>query len=155
MIYEDFPSISLILVITLFCVFLCFRDLHVNWPRIFWALIFLPREAPGEEEVNETRPRSQTSTSGTGPWPGHATHTRLCLEPPLSSIFVSRHSTWPKKAYINTPLDDRETRRRRNTKHRNRGCSSEDWRGKRCWSHPGCFSTLFDINTNITAMKRE
>jgi hypothetical protein len=40
-------------------------------------------------------------------------------------------------------------------KHRNKGCSSEDWRGKHCWIAPGCFSTLFDINTIITAMKRE
>jgi hypothetical protein len=40
-------------------------------------------------------------------------------------------------------------------KHRNRGCSSEDWRGKRYGVAPGRFSTLFDVNTIITAMKRE
>jgi hypothetical protein len=53
------------------------------------------------------------------------------------------------------PLDDRETRWRRNMKHRNRGCSSEDWKGKLCRSHLGCFFTLSDINTIIIAMKRE
>jgi hypothetical protein len=46
-------------------------------------------------------------------------------------------------------------RRQKNTKHRNRDCSSEDWRGKRCQSCPGRFSTLSDVNTIITAMKRE
>jgi hypothetical protein len=40
-------------------------------------------------------------------------------------------------------------------KHRNRGCYSEDWRGNAARVAPGCFSTLSDINTIITAMKRE
>jgi hypothetical protein len=40
-------------------------------------------------------------------------------------------------------------------KHRNRGYSSEDWRGKHYRIAPGRFSTLSDINTIITAMKRE
>jgi hypothetical protein len=46
-------------------------------------------------------------------------------------------------------------RQRRNTKHRNKGYSSEDWRGKRCRSRPSHFSILSDVNTIITAMKRE
>jgi hypothetical protein len=31
-----------------------------------------------------------------------------------------------------TPMDDRDQGPLRNTKRRNRGCSSEDWRGKHC-----------------------
>jgi hypothetical protein len=40
-------------------------------------------------------------------------------------------------------------------KHRNRGYSSEDSRGNTAGVTPGRFSTLSDINTIITAMKRE
>jgi hypothetical protein len=40
-------------------------------------------------------------------------------------------------------------------KHQNRGCSSEDWRGNTAGVAPDRFSTLSDINTIITAMKRE
>jgi hypothetical protein len=95
MFYGDFPSIPLILVITLqkrktlFCVYLHFRDLSglkLTWD--FSGANILPREGPGGEEVNETRPRGQTSIGGMGPWLGRATHTRLGLEPLLSSIFV-------------------------------------------------------------------
>jgi hypothetical protein len=61
----------------------------------------------------------------------------------------------PKNAYIKNPLGDRDTRRRKNTKHINRGCSSEYWRGNAVGVALGRFSTLSDINTIITAMKRE
>jgi hypothetical protein len=88
MIYGNFPLIPLILVITLqnrktlFCVFLCFKDLpglKLTWD--FLGINILPREAPGAQDVNEVRPRGQTRPGGTGPWPGHATHTHLGLEP--------------------------------------------------------------------------
>jgi hypothetical protein len=46
-------------------------------------------------------------------------------------------------------------RRRRNTKHRNIDCSSEDWRGNAAVVAPDRFSTLTDINIIITAMTRE
>jgi hypothetical protein len=64
MFYGDFSSIPLILVITLqdsktiFCVFLSFWDLpglKLTWD--FWSVNILPREAPEDQEVNETRPR--------------------------------------------------------------------------------------------------
>jgi hypothetical protein len=64
MFYGDFPSIPLILVTTvqtrktLFCIFLSFRnlpELKLTWD--FWSVNILSREAPREEEVNETRPR--------------------------------------------------------------------------------------------------
>jgi hypothetical protein len=74
----------------LFCVFLRFRDLFglkLTWD--FSGVNILPQEEPGGEEVNETRPRGQTSTCGAGPWAGRATHTHLGLEPPLPSIFIS------------------------------------------------------------------
>jgi hypothetical protein len=67
---------------TLFCVFLCFRDLPVlklTWD--FSGVNILPREATRGEEINKTRPRGQTSIGGMGPWPGCATHTHLGLEP--------------------------------------------------------------------------
>jgi hypothetical protein len=95
MFYGDFLSIPLILVITLhdrktlFCVFLRFRDLpehKLTW--VFLGVNILPREAPGGEEVNETRPRGQTGIGGTGPQPGRTTQPRLGLEPPLPSIFA-------------------------------------------------------------------
>jgi hypothetical protein len=120
-----------------FAYFFCFRDLprlKLTWD--FSGVNILPREEPGGEEVNETRPRGQTSIGGMGPWPGRATHNCLGLEPPLPLIFVSRRSAWPKNTYIKTPSTITIRRRQRNTKHRNRGCSSKDWRGKRCRSHP-------------------
>jgi hypothetical protein len=78
---------------TLFCVFLRFRNLlglKLTWN--FLGVNILPREAPGGEEVNEMSPRGQTSTGGTSLWLGRATHTRLGLEPPLPTIFVSKRS---------------------------------------------------------------
>jgi hypothetical protein len=48
-----------------------------------------------------------------------------------------------------------ERMRRRNTKQRKRGCSSKDWRGKHCWSHPGQFSNLSNITNTAVMMKRE
>jgi hypothetical protein len=121
----------------------------------FWNVNILSWEASEEEESNETRPRGRMSTGGVGPTLGRATHTHWLLEPPLPSIFVSRCSTWPKKCLYIYPLDNRDRWRQRNMKHRNRGCYSEDWRGKRCRSCPRRFSTLSDVNTIITAMKRE
>jgi hypothetical protein len=80
MFYRDFPSIPLILVITLqdrktlFCVFLCFRDLRgLKLTQDFWSINILPREEPGGEEVNETKPRAHKRLGGTGPRPGCAT----------------------------------------------------------------------------------
>jgi hypothetical protein len=62
--YGDFPSIPLILIITLqdrktlFCIFLCFRDLlGLKLTYDFSVVNILPREAPGGEEVNEMRHR--------------------------------------------------------------------------------------------------
>jgi hypothetical protein len=50
------------------CVFLHFRNLpglKLTWD--FLGVNILPREAPGEEEVNETRPRGQASIGGAAP----------------------------------------------------------------------------------------
>jgi hypothetical protein len=76
--YNDLWGFSiepLILVITLqnrktlFCVFfLHFRNLpglKLTWD--FLGVNILPREAPGEEEVNKTRPRGQASIGGAAP----------------------------------------------------------------------------------------
>jgi hypothetical protein len=63
--YLDFPSIPLILVITLqnrktlFCVFLRFRDLPIlKLTQDYWSANILPREAPRAQEVNERRPKA-------------------------------------------------------------------------------------------------
>jgi hypothetical protein len=96
MIYGDFTLISLILVITLqnrktlFCVFLCFRDLSglkLAWD--FLGVHILPREAPGAQEVNEGGHEAQKRLGGMGPSPGRATLSRLMLKPLLPSIFIS------------------------------------------------------------------
>jgi hypothetical protein len=46
---------------TLFCVFLCFRNLpELKSTQDFWSVNILSREPAGDQEVNETRPRGQT-----------------------------------------------------------------------------------------------
>jgi hypothetical protein len=70
----DFPSIPLILVITLhdrktqFCIFLSFSnlsELKLTWD--FWSINISSRETPGDQEVNEMRPRGQTRPGGAAP----------------------------------------------------------------------------------------
>jgi hypothetical protein len=59
---------------TLFCVFLSFTDLpglKLTWD--FWNINILSREAPGQEQVNETRLSGRMSTDGVGPLSGCAT----------------------------------------------------------------------------------
>jgi hypothetical protein len=73
-------------------------------------------------------------------------HSRTQID--LRFFYHEKHQE-KKKSMRRGPLDDRNQGRRRNIKHR--GCSSEE--GKHCWSRPGCFSTLSDVNTIITAMK--
>jgi hypothetical protein len=55
----------------------------------FLRVDILPREAPGAQEFNETRPRGQTRWGGMDPWPGRTTQARLSLGPPMTPIFVS------------------------------------------------------------------
>jgi hypothetical protein len=162
MIYGDFPSIPLILVITLhnrktpFCVFWRFRNLpELKLTQDFLGINILSWEPCGAQEVNKGVHKAQTSTGGATTRPGRATLACLAVEAPMSSIFIPGSSAWPKNTYINTPLSVFERRRRRNMKHRNKGCSSEDWRGKHCRSRPGRFSNLSDITTIDTTMKRE
>jgi hypothetical protein len=119
---------------TLFLSFRNLLELKLTWD--FWSINILSRETPGDQEVNETRPSGQIRPGGTGPWPGCATQACLSLGPPMSSIFASRCSVWPKNTYIKTPSTTAVRRRWRNIKHRNRGCSSEDWRGKHYRSRP-------------------
>jgi hypothetical protein len=122
MIFGDFPSTPLIFVITLqnkktlFCVFLCFRNLPKL--KLTWDILGvnnLSREPSREEEVNKMDPRGQTSTGGMGPWTGRATHACLGLGALMPFIFVSWRSALPKNTYIKTPLVFP------------RGCSGETW----------------------------
>jgi hypothetical protein len=83
MIYGDFPSTPLILVITLqnrktlFCVFLHFRnlpELKLTWN--FSGVNILSREPSGEEELNDMGPRGQRSKGGIGPGQAVMVHSR-------------------------------------------------------------------------------
>jgi hypothetical protein len=74
MIYEDFPSIPHILVITLqnrktlFCVFWCFRnllELKLTWD--FLGINILSRELSRAQEVNNGGHEAQKSTGGMDP----------------------------------------------------------------------------------------
>jgi hypothetical protein len=141
---------------TIFCVFLCFRNLpklKLTWD--FSGINIILWEPSGAQEVNKGGHEGQTKPGGAGPGPGHATKVRLGLKPLIPSMFVSWRSAWSKNTYIKTPLGVPERRRPWNTKHINRGCSIKDWREKRCWSRPGRFSNLSDINTIDTVIKRE
>jgi hypothetical protein len=99
-------------------------------------------------------PRGQRRPGGACLGPGCATQARLSLKAPMLSIFIFWRSSWPKNAYIKTPLGVPERRRWRNTKHRNGGCLKIGG-GNAIGVTPGLFSNLSDINTIDTAMKRE
>jgi hypothetical protein len=121
----------------LFCVFWHFRnlpELQLTWDFLFvniWS-----QEAPRAQEVNEVGHEAQKSTCGMVTMPDHTTYACLALEPPMSSVFISYRLAWPKNVYRKTPQSVLVRRWWRNTKPRNRGCFSEDWRGKHCRSCP-------------------
>jgi hypothetical protein len=140
----------------LFCVFWHFRnlpELQLTWDFSFvniWS-----QEAPRAQEVNEVGHEAQKSTCGMVTMPDHTTYACLALEPPMSSVFISYRLAWPKNVYRKTPRSVLVRRCWRNTKPRNRGCFSEDWRGKHCRSRPIRFSNLSDITNAATMIKRE
>jgi hypothetical protein len=161
MIYEDFPLIPLILVITLqnrktlFCVFLCFRNLpKLKWSGIFRALIFYHENLL--EHKKSARWATRAKWGQVAQAPGRATQACLSLEAPMLSIFVSWSSAWPKNDYIKTP-----------PLVFSRGGGGETWNketeavpgkigeGNAVRVTPGCFSNPSDINTIDTSMKRE
>jgi hypothetical protein len=110
---------------------LAFRNLpELNFTWYFLGINILSWEPSGAQEVNEGGHEAQKSTCGMGPRLGHATHARLYLRPLIPSIFVSNFLAWPKNNYIKTHQGVPSRRRRRNTKQRNRVCSSEDWSEK-------------------------
>jgi hypothetical protein len=95
MIYGDFPSNPLILVITLqnrktmFCIFLRFRNLpklKLTWD--FSGINILSREPSWAQEFNEVGPEAQKST-GAATKPGRTTHACLSVEALMPSIFIS------------------------------------------------------------------
>jgi hypothetical protein len=117
----------------LFCVFWRFRNLPEL--KLTWdipGINILSREPPGAQEVNEVGHEAQMSIGGMGPRLGHATQCHFVIEAPLSSIFIPGSLAWPKNDYIKTPWGVPLRRRWRNMKHRNRGCSNDDLREKRC-----------------------
>jgi hypothetical protein len=54
----------------------------------------------------------------------------------MPSVLIPGWRGQPKNPYIKTPWGVLMKGRWRNTKPRNRGCTCEDWRGKRCRIHP-------------------
>jgi hypothetical protein len=66
----------------------------------FLGINILSQEASRDREVNEKGHEAQMSTGGMGPMPGRTTLPCLVLGPPMSSIFISDWSAWPKNAYI-------------------------------------------------------
>jgi hypothetical protein len=164
MIYGDFLSIPLILVITLqnrktlFYVFLRFRnlpELKLTWD--FLGVNILSQEPYGAQELNEGGLGGQTRPGGAGQGPGHATQVCLGLEPLILSIFVSWRSAWPKNTHINTPPPSAFTRggggETRNTEIE--VVLAKIGRGNATGVAPGCFSNLSNINTIDTTLKRE
>jgi hypothetical protein len=149
----------LILVITLqnrkylFCVFWWFRDFPK--PKLsenFYGVNIFTWEPTWDKEAHEWATKAKTSTCSTGPLLGRTTRCRLVLEPSMSSIFAPDQFSWCKKSYINTPQGVPSKRRQKNTKPWSRGCTCEDWRGKRCQNCPSHFS---NITNTATMMKRE
>jgi hypothetical protein len=137
---------------TLFCVFLSFRDL----PRLkltFGALVFY-HEKHQEKELTIWGLGAERARVARVP---DRAHHPMPSRPRASAAVHLRVQTLilTKKCLYIDPLDDRDEGRRRNTKHRHGGCSSKHWRGKRSRSRPRRLSTLSDVNTIITAMKRE
>ena len=64
---------------------------------------------------------------------GRVEHPLWALVAPMSSVFVSVASSWPKTDYKNSPPRSFARRRRRNTKPRNirqKAVAGEDWRGE-------------------------
>jgi hypothetical protein len=163
MIYVGFHQPPLILVITLqnrktlFCVFWHFRnllELKLTWD--FLGINILSREPSRAQEVNEVGHEGQTRLGGMGPRPGRATQARLSLKAPMSSIFVSWSSAWPKNDYIKTP--QRRSLREGAEKHetqKQRLFHAKIGGGNTAGVAPGWFSNLSDITTIDPTMKRE
>jgi hypothetical protein len=55
----------------------------------FSGVNILLQEASGEEGVNKVGHEAQQSTGGAVTMPDRATHARLSLEPPMTSVFIS------------------------------------------------------------------
>jgi hypothetical protein len=102
----------------------------------FSGITIFTWEPTWEEEAHEWANKAQTSTGGTGPRPGRATWSRLTYVALMSFIFIPNWPSWCKKSYVKTPRGVPSRRWWKNMKPRNRGCTCEDWRGKRCRSHP-------------------
>jgi hypothetical protein len=141
MFYGDFPLIPLILVITLqdrktlLCVFLSFRIfLDSNRPRFFGALIFYHEKHQEKKKSMRWDLGAKRAQEAWSP---------CQAAPPMAVQALSlqrRQSSSPDAQLdLKTPIYIPPGRSRSdstNMKHWNRGCSSEDWRGKRCRSRP-------------------
>jgi hypothetical protein len=162
LIYGYFPSIPLILVITLhnmktiFCVFWRFRslpELKLTWD--FSGINILSRKSFGAQEVNEGGHEAHLSMGGAGLRHGRATMSRLRLEPLMSPMFVAWISSWPKNTYIKATLG---VPRGGNGEKRNietKAVPVKIGGGNAAEVTPGRLSNLSNITTIDTAMKRE
>jgi hypothetical protein len=141
---------------TLFCIFLSFRDLpRLKLTQDFWRVNILSREAPRGEEVNEARPRGQTSTGGAAP---------SQAAPPIpvwASSLQHRQSSSPDAqldlitSIYRSPLTIAIGGGREILNAETEAVPAKIGGGNAAGVAPKCFSTLSDVNTTITAMKRE
>jgi hypothetical protein len=159
LIYGDFPSITLILVITqqnrktLFSVFWRFRNLHEL--KLTWdvsGVNIVSWEPFGAKEVNEVGYEAQTSIGGAAPRLGRATRCHLAVEAPMLSIFISYCSAWPQNDYIKSLRGVLVRRQRRKMKHRKKRLFQRRLEGEMLRESPPVASPTSPI---ATIMKRE
>jgi hypothetical protein len=161
MIYGDFLSIPLILVITmqnrktLLCVFLYFKIPGSNWPVIFLALIFYHKKHLEKKKSMRWGPGAKRAQVA---WtPGQAM-------PPMlkwASSLQRHQSSSPDaqldlKTSIYRPPSTIPRWGGGDTQNREiEAIPAQIGGGNDVGVAPGRFSTLSDVNTIITAMKRE
>jgi hypothetical protein len=71
------------------------------WPGIFWALIFYQENLLEHKKSTRDATRPKWALVARA-MVSRATWPRLALKPPMSFVFISDWSAWPKNAYIKT-----------------------------------------------------
>jgi hypothetical protein len=123
--------------------FLTFRDpAGVQITSNFAGTSFSMEQDFGEKEVQQRRSEEETGMAHIARCLGHVGPTRCHLVAPMSSIFVSLDSSWPKTDYIKGPPAGRERERHQNIETWNRSQGDRRLEGKTlagcCWCdlHP-------------------
>jgi hypothetical protein len=128
---------------TSFSMFLTFRDpnrVQITWN--FAGASFSTEQDFGEKEVQQGSHEGQTSMAHAAIFLGRVGPTRSPLVAPMTSIFVSIDSSWPKTDYIKGAPMGHKGKRRRNIETRNRSLGDRRSERKtpagrcRCDLHP-------------------